>query len=172
MRTCYRCGFVKPLDAFTQRVDDRRYGMCRTCVAEILAAEGRPRERLRHTATERTCYLCRRVLPVERFTRRANGTYISACKDCNRHVFAQRRRARLAGAEGSYTRAEWDALLAQHDRCPTCGRRWEDIPPPASGASVVTVDHVVPISKGGANSIDNLRPLCFSCNSRKGAKLE
>ena len=31
-----------------------------------------------------------------------------------------------------------------------------------------TVDHVIPISKGGTNTIDNLRCCCIRCNSLKG----
>lgn len=34
-----------------------------------------------------------------------------------------------------------------------------------------TVDHVVPLSKGGAHAIHNFVPSCPRCNSRKGAKL-
>lgn len=34
----------------------------------------------------------------------------------------------------------------------------------------LTVDHVVPESKGGETTADNLRTLCRSCNSRKGAR--
>ena len=122
-----------------------------------LHAEGphlsrRPRARLHHTKTERTCYLCRRVLVNAEFTRRSNGTFFSACKDCNRHVFAQRRRARLAGAGGSYTMGEWTALLTTFDHCPDCGREWDQIPA-APGGYVITADHIVPISQGGRNDI-------------------
>lgn len=33
-----------------------------------------------------------------------------------------------------------------------------------------TVDHVLAVSKGGTNDLDNLVPCCKSCNSRKGTK--
>jgi 5-methylcytosine-specific restriction endonuclease McrA len=169
-RTCYRCGESKPDSAFITRVDDRHYRMCRACVSEILLARTTTgkRGRLPHTATHRVCYLCDRTLPTGQFTRRSNGTYFSACKECNRHVFAARRRARLVAVGGEYTAAEWNALVAQYDRCPGCRRPWAEIPARPGGGSVITVDHIVAIAKGGPNSIANLQPLCYSCNSRKG----
>lgn len=35
-----------------------------------------------------------------------------------------------------------------------------------------TVDHVIPLTKGGANSIDNLALACFHCNRQKSDKLK
>ncbi|MBD2458172.1 HNH endonuclease [Nostoc sp. FACHB-87] len=35
-----------------------------------------------------------------------------------------------------------------------------------------TVDHVIPLSKGGANSIDNLALACFHCNRKKSDKVK
>jgi len=35
----------------------------------------------------------------------------------------------------------------------------------------ITVDHIVPLSRGGEHETDNLAAACYSCNSSKGAKL-
>ena len=50
-------------------------------------------------------------------------------------------------------------------RCQVCGRS------PAKDLNVeLHVDHIIPWSKGGANTEENLRTLCFDCNLGKGAK--
>lgn len=81
------------------------------------------------------------------------------------------RRARLEDAEGSFTTAEWEALLAQFDACSMCERRWEEVPPPTGRSTVVTRDHIIPISKGGSNNVENIQHLRYSCNSRTGDEL-
>ncbi|MDQ2868836.1 MAG: HNH endonuclease [Verrucomicrobiota bacterium] len=45
-------------------------------------------------------------------------------------------------------------------RCVCCGRR-------AQNELTLHVDHIVPVSRGGANSIDNLQTLCDQCNQGK-----
>lgn len=35
----------------------------------------------------------------------------------------------------------------------------------------MTVDHTIPVSKGGEHSPHNVVPACIECNSKKGAKL-
>lgn len=42
-------------------------------------------------------------------------------------------------------------------KCDECGTQYG-----------LTVDHIIPLSKGGTWDLDNLRPLCGNCNSRKG----
>lgn len=173
-KLCYRCTQEKPLSHFIKRIDDRYYNMCRVCVSEILAVrgKGKKKERLHHTETHRTCYLCRRFLLASEFTRRSTGTYFSACKECNKNVFGHRRRARKLAAEGSFTTKEWLEKKSQYDHCPRCMRTWDEIPRPPGRKDVITRDHIIPISKGGGNSIDNIQPLCYSCNSAKGDRLE
>jgi len=73
---------------------------------------------------------------------------------------SHRRRAIIKNA-GSYTAEEWNDLLARYNyTCLCCGR--VDRP--------LTADHVIPLSLGGSNSIDNIQPLCQRCNSTKGIR--
>lgn len=62
--------------------------------------------------------------------------------------------------EGSFTAKEWRDLKKQYkNRCVACG---------AYGR--LSVDHVIPTSKGGTGYITNIQPLCLDCNRRKSDK--
>jgi len=55
--------------------------------------------------------------------------------------------------------------------CQKCGVRHE---PPVnySGKHSVgrlSLDHIIPVAKGGMSCAENLQTLCWSCNSKKGA---
>ena len=168
---CYLCKTERRLSDFTQRIDEKYFNMCKTCISDILT-KGKTGGSLLHTESHRTCYLCRRMQPNEQFQMRSDRSYYSACKECNKYVFAQRRRARKMGAEGEFTRQEWVDKLAEYDSCPRCRRNWDDIETPPHRKTVIDADHIIPLAKGGSNYIDNIQPMCFSCNSKKGDSLE
>lgn len=69
-------------------------------------------------------------------------------------------RAKRYGAEGSFTEEEWLALCESYGWVCLCCLK----------ATELHRDHVIPLSKGGSNMIDNIQPLCGPCNSRKGTK--
>ena len=72
-----------------------------------------------------------------------------------------RRRARKLNIEGSHTVAEWTEILERHNyQCAHCGT-----------TERISVDHIIPISKGGTDYASNLQPLCVPCNSRKKDKI-
>ena len=54
-----------------------------------------------------------------------------------------------------------------HYTCKKCKNSTEKEP-----NLLLEIDHIVPLSKGGLTSRDNLQTLCWRCNRSKGAKLE
>ena len=81
------------------------------------------------------------------------------------HIFyKKRRRAMKANAEGTHTLGEWKLLKKQYGyRCPCCGKKEPKIK--------LTEDHIIPLIKGGSDYIENIQPLCRSCNSIKYTKI-
>jgi Restriction endonuclease len=75
-----------------------------------------------------------------------------------RRARASRRRARRVAASGSdLTDAEWFRILDAWARCAYCG---------ADGIALQK-DCVLPISRGGRYTLDNVVPACRSCNASK-----
>lgn len=95
-------------------------------------------------------------------------------KECNRkwhkaniekvNFLNERRRVRKKEAEGLHTFAEWELLKKQYGhKCLSCGKCEPEIK--------LTEDHIIPLDKGGSDYIDNIQPLCRSCNCKKHIKI-
>ena len=62
-------------------------------------------------------------------------------------------------AKGSLDYNRWLVKLEEYNNCCAyCGKPLGDN---------VTIDHIIPIVRGGTNDIDNLVPCCRHCNSKK-----
>lgn len=70
-------------------------------------------------------------------------------------------------------RALMTSKLRQHIKerdgytCKECGVSIQDEP-----HLLLEIDHIVPVSKGGLTTEDNLQTLCWRCNRKKGAKTD
>ena len=70
--------------------------------------------------------------------------------------------ARKKNAIGSFTPDEWNAICKkQRGKCANCGAQ-----------SKLTIDHRVPLSRGGNDYAVNIQGLCKPCNSSKGNRLD
>lgn len=140
MKTCTKCRESKPLSAFSRNrhAPDGLQWHCKTCMGAVSK-----RWQQRHPGFF--------------------GAYLRAWKQGRPSYFqiaAINYEARQRGIEGELTPAQWEALKARYGgHCLHCGRQEPDI--------ALTVDHVIPLSRRGPNVIENIQPLCASCNSHK-----
>lgn len=71
--------------------------------------------------------------------------------------YARRRTRRMARADNDLTDAQWVVLKEAWGGCAYCG---------ATGGAMQK-DCVLPLSRGGRYTIDNIVPACRSCNASK-----
>lgn len=83
----------------------------------------------------------------------------------NRIKYNAARRARKIGAAGEFDYEGWMQRCEFYGwRCRYCGTELNE--------ETVTMDHRIPLAKGGTNWISNLVPACKSCNCSKRDKTE
>lgn len=79
-------------------------------------------------------------------------------------VYFAKKRSKEVAAKGGFTRDDVKRLLEkQRFKCVYCGG---DI-----SGGLHTIEHVIPLSRGGSNGLENIALACRSCNARKGDKL-
>jgi len=198
-KRCSKCGQAKPISAFN-RDRWKSDGLKSQCKACRNLAKRRYRARLRHDSQRRLKRAARYAwvshtsirprLPAryhgEGFRRWRES--LAARRQARRQTarrkwFARhpldgwrwrqenparitaQQQARRAGAIGAplndLSEDQWAWLLdAYGHRCAYCG---------APGVAL-SPDHVVPLARGGSNTLSNVVPACRECNSRKQAR--
>lgn len=93
------------------------------------------------------------------FHAKNNPSFVPFSYDDRKKI--RRERIKLYG--GCHSNGEWITLKAQYNYvCVSCKRQEPDIK--------LTRDHIIPISRGGSDNIENIQPLCKSCNTLKGTR--
>lgn len=158
-KTCTRAGCTKPL---------RARGLCSTHYNQAHQPD-------RHQLEPRPCEVCQEVV-----MRTPGDRYRTACSTRCRNLLTwghpegkhyqwdrdAMTRARHAGATDVHLVrrdgvGERDGWVCQICLRPT-NRTADPLHPDAP-----TVDHIVPLSKGGQHTMSNVQLACYSCNSRK-----
>lgn len=173
VKSCRVCGLLKRYADFYMRPDspDGRRSECKVCTKARSTTSQRSRQQERKAYLKQYHSDHRELLNAkvrERkkrtrrylYFRRYRAANLDRLRDTerrwrqrNRHQEAARRHARRALPLNAETR-DYIRLL-QSDPCSYCG------------AATGTIDHIVPVVKGGSNHWSNLTSACLSCNSSK-----
>jgi len=91
-------------------------------------------------------------------------------KKQSRAALAAHLRAQAAHHKTAAQIADADSTFKKHEsgwsgKCFYCGRK---IFVSTHGATIATVEHILPRSRGGTNDLKNLALACVNCNNEKG----
>lgn len=189
MKTCNRCEESKPVAAFalSRSCKDGRQARCRECAARDKRAQRAEYRRRNAAKTDaelykgaKRCYACGRTLGRRMFYRnpsRSDGL-ANTCIECKqsmprypesserrREAETRRRARKQRNGVIPYRRAdiyERDGWVCQLCLAPVDKElQWPD-------PLCATIDHVIPIVKGGPDSPDNVQLSHARCNMSKG----
>lgn len=180
-KKCSKCGEEKPLEQFHKQKECKggHRPDCKVCFYAAARTRLKPGQhaaycrafRLRNPNADREYYEKNkaRIIPQQvEYNRRNKEAYLAKMRAWRKanpekvQVWVRNRRAKLKGLNGSHTIDDIKALLeSQQGLCVYCCC---DI------RESFQVDHIVPVSKGGANDKTNLQLLCKPCNLDKRDK--
>jgi len=174
---CCVCG--KPVKRGIRELAKRGKACCGlSCQRTLINQSGLSASCLRYQLIElrKSLKKCREILNEIDSIRRCKrcGKYTKRKKFCssicgNRHK-KRRRRALMADAMTDNSISEHEIYQRDGYKCWICNRDVVDAYDNTNPLQA-TLDHVIPLSKGGAHMRDNLACCCRQCNCRKGAAI-
>lgn len=181
-KKCRKCGVIKQISEFGKD-KQRKDGICTTCKScrslhqkehpvqtrkkvqkyrdankeKVNAAyreylkNNKEKENLRHKIY--------RLLNLEKVKGKEKKYYKNNPEKIRAKSMKRHAAKRGAGGRG-VTAEQWIDIVNKYDgKCLCCGIYKK-----------MTMDHVIPLIKGGDHDVNNIQPLCQSCNSKKGVK--
>lgn len=193
-KQCNKCGEVKPYEEFNVNNSNStgRTSYCKVCKKTERAntkerdkarydrwvaanrqrsreiktkwREAHPEYRVKHYEANKEYYLEKAKI-WQQDNREKHSASVKAWAAKNRLKLLERDKQRYLREQelkqgASFTRNEWLALCEYYgNKCTCCGN-----------LKSLTVDHIIPLSwENSSNAIQNIQPLCGSCNSSKQA---
>lgn len=140
-KLCPKCGDVKSIESFRKHTG-RKYGVRSWCVSCEDESNKNYKAANRSKIADTFREYFKKHADKIRFGRRVS-------------------KANKRGAVGSLSLDQWRTLCVYYgNKCLRCGKQGR-----------LDMDHVVPISMGGSAYVDNVQPLCRSCNSFKNDRV-
>lgn len=174
-KKCSECGCVKPLERFHRhhRSADGHISRCKDCRGEWTIEKDRAAKRKWREEKPDALRASRRQY-AER-----NRDKVKASK--LRYVENNRDKVRATKRKWSERNVDREREKVQRRRARLRRAsifvitirdlgRLAGMPCIACGDTANSVDHVLPLARGGCHGVGNLAPMCSACNSSKGAK--
>lgn len=164
MKLCNRCQESKLLEAFSRNkaYSDGRQNRCKDCAkkyrqdnSEVIKAKQREkylRVREERLAKNREYYRKNSESIIAQ-----KAEYSKANPEVKRKASLKRRV--VQANNGTFKILDRDMRRLYASPCVYCG-----------STENIQADHVIPVARGGVNSIGNLVPCCYKCNPSKGSR--
>lgn len=190
---CSKCGVDKNIEEFKTRDDciRGRRKVCNACLGvyskeyrdshkadmaeytklHYLKNKSRILERTRtyqqtHKAETRVQKRKYRILNADRIYKTRRAYLESPVGKIATSRIKHTRNSREFQSPCTLTLDQWNKILEmQHNKCAVCEKSFNKTRP-------ATKDHIIPLSKGGGLTFENVQALCQSCNSKKHDKLD
>lgn len=145
-------------------------------IANARAAKERDKRLVREAPSKReiVCAWCNDILVIERNPETLRFPFGKFHDDCRLQARRAKDRKKTVKRQGAKTQQIiLHEVIAERDGfiCHICGEL-VDMSIPRTSRYGATLDHVIPIAKGGLDSEDNVKLAHWICNVRKSDKLE
>lgn len=195
LKRCSKCGFVKDISDFYRRKETKEgyQSWCKKCVSKLHKeyyeenkekitklhkeySRGNKKKITKYHKEYREDNKEEIRAYMREYRQTSNGKIVIASTEkkyrqsekgkMNLKRKNHRRRTCMQYTEATLTPEQWQLVIRmQGNRCNMCKRKFTKKRFPVA-------DHIIPVSKGGGLTFENVQALCISCNSSKNDKLD